>query len=165
METPMWLLHAGAKCASFLSQHQTWLICPGAGMTVLSEKHWTELGLERYQGPRDGTWASLHAHTLVHLVHHDEALLRQCQTKLKFYVSLSGQSNLEGKKEKKRKQFSLSSLLGQTMMGDNIKRECISIYVTGPLCCRAEIGITLQINYTLIKKSSLSSFFGVILNK
>ena len=59
----------------------------------------------------------------------------------------------------------LSFLFFLIMMGDNIKRECINIYVTGPLCCRAEIGITLQINYTLIKKSSLSSFFGVILNK
>ena len=44
-------------------------------------------------------------------------------------------------------QGTLSSLMGYTMMENNIK-----IYMTESLCCTAETGTILSINYTSIKK-------------
>lgn len=48
----------------------------------------------------------------------------------------------------------ISNLLDKTMMENNIKKECM----TESLCFTATIGITLQINYTLIKKRLIMSY-------
>ena len=42
------------------------------------------------------------------------------------------------------------------MMEDKT-RKGIYIYITGSLCCTAEIGTILQFNYTLIKRKRVSS--------
>lgn len=53
----------------------------------------------------------------------------------------------------------LSCLLGQTMMEDNMrKRMHRYVCMTGSLCCTAEIDIALQLNYTLKKKVDHRSF-------
>ena len=71
-------------------------------------------------------------------------------------------------------QGTISSILGQTMMGNNIRKGmCVYVYIyicvyeyciyeTWSPCCKAKIGTTLWINYTLFKNKIWNPCSGAV---